>query len=104
MQQRRARRGVLLYLGTIQYGLFLSLGGAGWFLAARLTGFFWSDTPLQVASCLVLLALVVAESLWAYMPGFGNAVREFAVDLLTSAGIAAFGMIVVAFVLAWLRL
>ena len=37
MQHRRLRKGVALYLGTIQYGLFLSLGGAFWFLAARLT-------------------------------------------------------------------
>ena len=48
-------QGVAWYLGTIQYGVFLFGGGALWFLAARLTGFFWGDLGAQVVACLLLL-------------------------------------------------
>jgi len=102
IHHRRASQGIVWYLGAIQYCVCLFGGGALWFLAARLTGFFWDDLAMQIVACIVLLGLIMAESWWAYMPGFGNELREFTVDLLTSAGIAGFGMVVAAFILAWL--
>ena len=89
-------------MGTIQYGTCLFGGGALWFLFARVTGFFWGDQPLQFAACLVLLALITGESLWAHMPGYGNEWREFAVNMLTSAAIAGSGMAILAIIFAWL--
>ena len=103
MQRRKATQGVVWYLGAIQYCILLFGGGALWFLAVQLTGFFWDDHVTQVAACVVLAALIMAESLWAYMPGLGNVVREFSIDVLTSAAIVGFGMVVVAFILSWLR-
>ncbi len=94
--------GLLWYLGTIQYCVCLFAGGALWFLFAQLTGFFWNNHPYQVAACLILLALITAESLWSHMPGSGNELADFAIDLLTSAAITAFGMATIAAILAWL--
>jgi hypothetical protein len=102
MKHSRASLGLAWYLGSIQYCVCLFVGGAAWFIAARLTGFFGDDPATQLAACLVLLAIILAESWWAHMPGSGNELGEFVVDVLTSAAIAGFGMVVVAFILKWL--
>src|SRR3954469_11840275 len=104
MKQHKTPTGVVWYLCTIQYCTCLFAGGAIWFLTAHLTGFFWDDHPYQIAACLVLIALIIAESLWAPIPGPGNELADFAIDLLTSAAIAAFGMAVVPAILSWLHL
>lgn len=98
----RAPRGVAWYIGTIQYCVCLFGGGALWFLAARLTGFFGNDLAIQVAACAVLLAVIIAESWWAHMPGPENELSEFAVDIVMSAAIAGFGMAVVVAIILWL--
>ena len=100
MRHREATRGVIWYLGTVQYCVCLFGGGALWFLAALLTGFFGDDPAIQVAACLVLLALIIAEAWWAHMPGSGNELGDFVVDILTSAAIAGFGMAVVVAIIA----
>ena len=56
-----------------------------WFILARLTGFFWDNPAAQAAALVVLLVIIVGESLWAYMPGYGNQLREYTMDVLTSA-------------------
>jgi len=104
MKQRRASLGVVWYLGSIQYCVCLFVGGAFWFLAARFTGFFGQDFALQAGACLALLGIILAESWWAHMPGSGNELGDFIVDILTSAAIAGFGMAVVAFLLITLRI
>ena len=100
MRHREAPRGVIWYLGTVQYCVCLFGGGALWFLAALLTGFFGDDPAIQAAACLVLLALIIAEAWWAHMPGSGNELGDFVVDILTSAAIAGFGMAVVVAIIA----
>ena len=100
MRHREAPRGIVWYLGTVQYCVCLFGGGALWFLAAQITGFFGDDPIVQVAACLALLALIVAESWWAHMPGSGNELGDFVVDILTSAGIVGFGMAVVVAIIA----
>jgi hypothetical protein len=102
LKPRRASLGLAWYLGSIQYCVCLFVGGALWFLMARLTGFFGNDPAVQAAACVVLLVVILAESWWAHMPGSGNELGDFAVDVLTSAGIAGFGMAVTAFILMWL--
>src|SRR4051812_21227010 len=102
MKRSGAHTGVAWYLGTIQYGVCLFAGGALWFLVAQLTGFFGDSLAIQVAACLALLALIAAESWWSHMPGSGNEVLDFSIDVATSVAIAAFGMAIVAAVLAWL--
>ena len=94
-------QGVAWYLGTIQYGAFLFGGGALWFLAARLTGFFWGDPGAQVIACLLLLALISAEAWWSHMPTRGNPAGDYVVDFVSSAAIAGFGMAVVQAILLW---
>lgn len=103
MKHRKASLGVAWYLGTIQYCVCLFAGGGIWFLFALLTGFFFGDIALQVAACAVLLMLIVAESLWAHMPGSGNELGDFIIDILTSAAIAGFGIAVVAAIIITLR-
>lgn len=95
MKQRRTSAGIAWYLGTIQYCTALFIGGAIWFLVARVTGFFGEDPFIKIMACVLLGALIMAESWWAHMPGFGNEVREYIGDILTSAAIAGFGMAVV---------
>lgn len=101
--KRERYQGVAWYLGTIQYCTCLFAGGGLWFALARLTGFFNGDLYWQISACLVLLVIITGESLWAFMPGFGNPFTEFMIDFLTSAAIAGFGMVVVLFILLWLR-
>jgi|SRR5436190_18349789 len=98
----RAPRGVTWYLGTIQYCVCLFGGGALWFVAAQATGFFGNDLTFQVAAFAVLLAVILAESWWAHMPGSGNEARDFAADILTSAALAGFGMAMVVAIILWL--
>jgi hypothetical protein len=95
-------QGVAWYLGTIQYGTVLFGGGALWFLAAWLTGFFGGDLGAQVLACLLLLALIAFEAWWSHMPTRGNPVGDYLVDFLSSAAIAGFGMAVVLAILLWL--
>jgi len=104
MKERKTTMGVVWYLGTIQYCICLFGGGAIWFLIAQLTGFFGDDLLTKVGACLLLALIIVCESLWAHMPGNGNQTREFAMDILTSAAIAGFGMAVVAILLSGLLL
>lgn len=90
------------FLGTIQYGIFLFGGGAVWFIVASATGFFGGDLANQVMACLLLVALVVAESWWAHLPAAGSEIGNLLVDFLTSAAIAGSGMAVVLGILLWL--
>ncbi len=94
--------GVGWYLGTIQYCACLFVGGALWFLLARLTGFYAGNLVAQVAACLLLLALIAAEAWWAHMPAVGNSIGDIVVDVLSSAAIAGFGMAVVLAIFVWL--
>jgi len=94
--------GVAWYVGTIQYCVCLFVGGAVWFLTAQATGFFWGYAVAQVVATGLLLALILAESWWAHMPGSGNELLDFAMDVLMSAAIAGFGMLVTAAILWWL--
>ena len=93
---------VAWYLGTIQYGTLLFAGGALWFLAAVLTGFFWGDLAAQASAVLVLLALIAAEAYWSHMPTAGSPLADYLIDFLSSAAIAGFGMAVVLAILLWL--
>ena len=47
-----------------------------------------------------MLAVIVAESWWAHMPGPENELGDFAVDIVTRAAIAGFGMAVVVAIMA----
>ncbi len=90
------------YLGTIQYCVCLFVGGAIWFLLARLTGFYEGNPAAQVAACLLLLGLIAAEAWWAHMPAVGNPIGDIVFDVLSSAVIAGFGMAVVLAIFLWL--
>ena len=100
MKSDRQAQGAGWLLGSIQYGVCLFGGGALWFLLARLTGFFGGNLGTQVAACLLLLALIIAEAWWSHMPTVHNPVGDYIVDLLSSAAIAGFGMAVVLAILA----
>ncbi|HMA34415.1 MAG TPA: hypothetical protein VKY74_08010 [Chloroflexia bacterium] len=93
--------GVGWYLGTIQYCVFLFGGGAGWFLIARLTGFFWDNPAAQILACGLLLALIAGEAWWAHIPQVGNPIGDIIFDLVSSAAIAGFGMAVILAIALW---
>ncbi len=87
--------GLMWLLGSIQYGTCLFGGGALWLLAAKLTHFFGGNPAAQLTAGLLLVAVVAGETWWAYIPPPKHRVREFVVEFLSSAAIAAFGMAVV---------
>ena len=93
--------GLGMYLGTIQYGVFLFGGGAGWLLFALGTDFFWQNPLSQVAAGLLLLGLITAEACWAHVPVVGGGVGDFLVDFFSSAAIAAFGRAIVVAIALW---
>ncbi|MFL5734844.1 MAG: hypothetical protein ACJ78Q_16935, partial [Chloroflexia bacterium] len=62
----------------------------------------WDDTGVQAVAFLALLGVILAEATWAHMPGSGNEIGDFAVDVVTSAAIAGFGMVVAALLLMML--
>jgi hypothetical protein len=95
MKPRKSPQGLMMLLGTIQYGVVLAGGGALWLLLAEGTGFFGGDLPVQIIAIGLLLALIAAEAWWAHMPGASNPWGDYLVDFLSSAAIAAFGMAVV---------
>lgn len=95
MKPGRQVQGAGWFLGTIQYGAGLFGGGALWFLAARVTGFFGGDLLAQATACLLLLVLVLAEAWWSYRSTFGKRPGDFVADLVSSAAIAGFGMVMV---------
>jgi hypothetical protein len=96
VKQRKSPQGVMLFLGTIQYGVALAGGGALWLVVAMGTGFFGGDLVLQIGAVGLLLALIAAEAWWAHMPSKRNPWGDYFVDFLSSAAIAGFGMAVVA--------
>jgi hypothetical protein len=103
MKSGKTVGGVIWYVGTIQYGACLFVGGALWFLAARLTDFFGGNLPAQAVAGLLLLALIGLEAWWAHIPQVGNPVGDWIADILGSAAIAGFGMAVVLAVLLTIR-
>jgi hypothetical protein len=98
MKSSRQALGLGWILGMIQYGVCLAGGGALWFLAARLTGFFGGDFLSQASASILLLILITAEAWWIHVPARNEHVGDYVADFLSSAAIAGFGMGVALFI------